>query len=104
MLRKYLEVDFAYEEDRKQMDDPPVRLGANEMADAFRRLPGPLRAEFKKAITAIDFDLAIGVAGKIQGEDEVLADALASLINTYRFDTLQEVLESHGSAGVDQNT
>jgi len=49
--------------------------------------------EFKEAVSALEMDTALAVIGEIRTHSQPLADALQKLVEDYRFDKLQKILD-----------
>lgn len=65
--------------------------------ELLMELPAELRLELMNAVDVVDFGETTGVIEKIRAQNEAMADALTDLVNQYRFDTLQELLEGNES-------
>jgi signal transduction histidine kinase/HAMP domain-containing protein/response regulator of citrate/malate metabolism len=94
LMHKHLGVRFVIEEgdlpgpegEKKEMEDmlTPETLAA---------LPDELRIGLEQAVASIDFDRAMEIIARIRQQNEPLAAALAEIVGSYRFDTLQVLFD-----------
>ena len=56
-------------------------------------LPPELRTSLKDMVEMVDFEATLRLVEQLRQQNEPLADALAELVNTYRFDILQELFK-----------
>jgi CheY-like chemotaxis protein len=89
-IAQHLGIRFVYE------DPPPVTLPnlAAELHPAdLAALPVEWLAELRQAADEIDTALAEAAITRIRAHNPALADGLADLVATYRFDQLQELIQ-----------
>ena len=74
---------------------PPTEevLTPEVLAEAFAALPETLQMDWKHAVLAVDIQAAHDLLLQMQQYNPALPEALAELLNQYRFDTLQALLE-----------
>jgi signal transduction histidine kinase len=93
LLHKHLEVEFTYQQATTATEETrsnDQRLLTPEMLDA---LPQDIRLSLKHAVETIELKQAKAVIAQIRQYNGPLADSLESLVNNYRFDTLQQLVE-----------
>jgi CheY-like chemotaxis protein len=90
VMCRHLGIRFVYEENRKQESKDTAR-GTLLTREALCVLPDDLLVKFRKAADIADIDTALDLTGQIRESHESLANALAALLNDFRFDTLQEL-------------
>jgi hypothetical protein len=56
-------------------------------------MPGDWLARLHQAAVQADADLALDLIDQIRSQNGRLADALASLVNNFRFDTLMDLTQ-----------
>jgi CheY-like chemotaxis protein/anti-sigma regulatory factor (Ser/Thr protein kinase) len=93
LMKKYLGVRYLYEEKEPYEKVKRLKIDEEQMVKAIDSLSAELRADIKKAAEAIDIDRAMVIVSRIRERDQAWADALAELLNSYRFDTLQKLFE-----------
>ena len=93
MMQKYLGVRYLYEA------LTPKKLNS-ENADRVEltpkllmELPAELRVKLKNAVDVVDFEGTRGVIEKIHDQNIAIADSLTGLLDQYRFDRLQKIME-----------
>jgi len=87
LLAKHLGVRLRYEPAPLSV---PVRLDSAALA----ALPADLQAGLRDAVNQADMDLAQAMIARIRPLNAPLADALAELVDKYRFDTLLTLLQN----------
>ncbi len=93
LIHKHLGVKFVYE-DISEVLTPEDKNQDVLTSDAISSLPQELRIELQQAAEIIDIETAHTLIEQVRQYNATLADALMKLVNTYRFDTLQELFES----------
>jgi len=88
MLHKHLGIELIYADEPESAADLGVLT-----ADRLRALPGEWQAALQDAAEETNPAAANAVIQQIREQDEPLADALAELVRTYRFDIMQAVFE-----------
>ncbi|HQR40720.1 MAG TPA: ATP-binding protein, partial [Blastocatellia bacterium] len=91
-LATRLGVRFVYESPAPA--DEPYSSEFNLTPEYLATLPTELKAQLHKAVLEGDVAGAMDVADLVRDHDDKLAMALRSLIRSYRFDELQELMES----------
>jgi len=91
-LTKHIGARFVYEEETTQQA-PPMVLSADLLAP----LPEVWRAELQESVEVLDAATASQLIEQIRPQDGALANALADLVKSYRFDILQELLTTTNS-------
>jgi CheY-like chemotaxis protein len=94
VLANHLGVRFVYDKEGAQ----PTSAQAAESEGALSSqtmatMPADWLARLHQAAIQADADLALELTEQIRAEQGSLADALASLINNFRFDTLMELTQ-----------
>lgn len=92
MISRHLGVEYTYEAQDEHIISSTM-ISKDEMQKAFNQLPENLRSDFRPAVDRIDFDKTMTIINRIRELDQTLADALAELLNSYRFDNLQRLFE-----------
>ncbi len=94
MLQRHLNVKFLYAADEipaenADLKDDKLRLNPSD----FHALPKEMVMKFKTSVEALEMDMALNVIEEIGEQNKPLADALKKIVEEYRFDTLQELLD-----------
>ena len=63
-------------------------------SDALAELPDELRDTLREATVALNLEIALSIIEQIQEYNQPLAGALRELIHDYRFDVVQDFLDS----------
>lgn len=92
-MQRYLGLVFVYETD--ETDETVSELREDAIKASIKALPADVVAEFKHAVETIDYDRAMAIVETLQDQNRDLAGALADLLNSYRFDTLQQVFDEN---------
>jgi CheY-like chemotaxis protein len=92
-MHQFLGVRYLYEAITPKMLKVENADRVKLTPELLMELPVELRLELKKAVDVVDFEDTMDIIGKIQAQNEALADALTDLVNQYRFDRLQELLD-----------
>jgi signal transduction histidine kinase/DNA-binding NarL/FixJ family response regulator/HAMP domain-containing protein len=94
-LVRHLGVRFVYDEAGAQPTSDQA-AGAEDLLSpaALAVLPPDWTAEFHQAAIQADADRALELIEQIREGREPLADALANLVNNFRFDTLMDLTQS----------
>ncbi len=95
ILSKHLGVEFVYKEDKPEGKSPKAESRSKLMKEAIASLPALLQMDFYKAVESIDFDKAMAIVERIRERDQGLAEDLAELLNSYRFDALQNLFKEN---------
>jgi CheY-like chemotaxis protein len=93
-LTNHLGVRFIYDEEGTQ--PTPAQAAESEQvlsAQSMATMPADWLARLHQAAIQADADLALDLTEEIRAKHVSLADALASLINNFRFDTLMELTQ-----------
>jgi DNA-binding response OmpR family regulator len=93
-LAHHLGVSFVYDKEGSR----PTSAQAAESEQALSSqtmatMPADWMARLHEAAIQADADLALELTEQIRAEHGSLADALASLVNNFRFDTLMELTQ-----------
>ncbi len=91
-MHQFLGVRYRYEEIKASTQRTANKERIKLTQELLMELPAELRTELKSAVDVVDFEETLEVIEKIQAQDEAIAEALADLVNQYRFDRLQEFL------------
>ncbi len=94
MLQKHLDVKFIYTDDKvsdekRKLKNDKLRLTPSD----FDALPEETVKKFKTSVKTLEIDLALKVIEEIREQNRPLADKLQTLVEEYRFDTLQKLLD-----------
>jgi ABC-type amino acid transport substrate-binding protein/CheY-like chemotaxis protein len=94
MLQKHLNIKFVYANDEiaGEKADPGKDILSLAPSD-LRELPDETVMKLKKSVAALEMDTTLNVIEEIREHDEPLADALKKLVEGYRFDKLQKLLD-----------
>ncbi len=93
ILHRHLGLQFVYAEEPNADGRTQTADGSEVLTpDALAALPEEWRAALQVAAEKISVTETNAVLDRIRERDEPLADALAGLVKTYRFDILQELL------------
>jgi signal transduction histidine kinase/CheY-like chemotaxis protein len=92
-LATHLGVQFIYEE-RARSTVRAVEPEEATVGDAIRELPVDWRADLQRAATEADGDRVLALVGAISDDYPALADALTSLVQNFRFDTLMTLADA----------
>jgi CheY-like chemotaxis protein len=93
-LVRHLGVRFVYDEAGAQTVQDQAEVAEDVLSPAsLAMLPPEWTAEFHQAATQADADHALGLIEQIREGRELLADALANLVNNFRFDTLMDLTQ-----------
>jgi PAS domain S-box-containing protein len=93
-LAEHLGVQFIYED--REAPARPADAEDRPALEGLAATPAPWRADLHRAATQADADLVLALVEEIRAADEALADALAYLVQNFRFDTLMELTEDRG--------
>jgi len=91
-MTNLLEIEFVYEEISEK-----DKINSKESvitSDRLSKLPKSWITKLNESSVSGDFSEAEAVVDKIREHDGELADALIELVNEFRFDILQEILEN----------
>jgi CheY-like chemotaxis protein len=94
ILRKHLNVRFVYADDETTVGKTIFNNDKSSLNLAdFNVLPKATVEKFKKAVATLEMDIVLTIIEEISELDQPLADALKQLVDSYRFDKLQKLLE-----------
>jgi len=91
MMSKHAGIRFVYEDEEPEQESR--KAGSTEVLtpEAIAVLPDDLLAKFRRTVLIADIGAAKRLTEQIRTDHEALADALAELLDDFRFDTLQEL-------------
>jgi ABC-type amino acid transport substrate-binding protein/CheY-like chemotaxis protein/two-component sensor histidine kinase len=94
MLKKHIDVKFVYASDeipgeKADLGKDRLNLIPSDLSD----LPDETVMKLMKSVAALEMDTTLNVIEEIREHDEPLADALKKLVEGYRFDKLQKLLD-----------
>lgn len=92
-LEQHLGIRFLYETPEDEDDDfatpsDPMPLNRETLAS----MPETWRVRMREAVLRVDMETALRLARELDGEHPAVARDLVTLINAFRFDTLQELV------------
>jgi CheY-like chemotaxis protein len=94
MMHKHLGVRYVYEEDEKVKGKRQRVKGEDVLTPiTLAALPNELWIDLQQAIEELDVDMTRCLIDQIRQQNEPLADALAELVEDFRFDILQKLFE-----------
>jgi CheY-like chemotaxis protein len=94
MVQKHLNVKFLYAADEIPAENANLKKDKLRLTPSdFDALPKEMVMKFKTSVEALEIDMAINVIEEIREQNQPLADALQKLVEEYRFDTLQKLLD-----------
>jgi len=93
MMTSHSDIRFVYEKERSESETQRAERKKALTPEALAVLPDDVIAKFRRAALIADLEEAMRLCERIRSENEPLADALAELVKTFRFDTLQKLLE-----------
>jgi len=94
MLQKHLAVKFVYADRELPGEKPEAGKERLSLAPSdLEELPEETLMKLIKSVAALEMDITLDVIEEIREHDELLADALKGLVEGYRFDKLQKLLE-----------
>ena len=94
MIKKYLNVKFIYSSNGISEEKAAIKPTRMKISPAdLQSLPKVTLVKFKKAIATLEMDTALNVIEEIRKLNGPLAENLQQLVEEYRFDTLQRLLE-----------
>ncbi len=92
LMTKHLGVRFVYEESAEKTPAKSEHAHKNILTlERWNAMPEELTAALKTSAERTDPKRSNAVINRIREHDEPLADALAELVRTYRFDIIQEL-------------
>ena len=95
IMQKHLGVRYAHEAEPITPPAPAADRFALNTA-ALADLPGDVLDGFRDAVNNADMELAQAMIARIRQQNAAFADALAELVETYRFDTLLALFQQQG--------
>lgn len=94
VLKKHLDVEYIYDDEMIPPEkEEKSTLSTNLSPADFYTLPQETVEQLKKSISTLKMNETLDVIELIKVHDETLAERLQKLVNEYRFDTLQDILE-----------
>jgi len=94
MLQKHLGVSFQYAD-----NDLPAQAAYHKIDNSgltsldLSALPQKTVDKFKRSVAALEMDTTLAIIEEIREHDELLAEPLRKLVEGYRFDKLQKLLD-----------
>jgi len=93
-LQKHLDVKFVYANAEILTEKSNLKSAKLKLRPAdFNALPKATVVRFKASVATLEMDTVLAVVEEIKEQDQPLADALKQLVDGYRFDKLQKLLE-----------
>jgi signal transduction histidine kinase/ligand-binding sensor domain-containing protein/CheY-like chemotaxis protein len=92
-MSEHLGARFIYEA-QKQTEEEPKKCEEKITRERFVNLPAEWIDSLNQAVTEGDIETALSVLDLIRDRDEILSDELRSLVKSYRFDEVQNLVES----------
>jgi len=93
-LANHLGVRFVYDAEGVGPISPPAASAGDVLSpETMAAMPADWSARLHQAAIQADADLALSLINDIRAEHESLADALASLVNNFRFDKLMDLTQ-----------
>lgn len=94
MLEKHLGIAFICQNaDDDILDSNASKAVRDVTSEALQRLPPHLRNDLRQAVAQADQEQSLSLARAIAQIDQALAAGVTRLVETYRFDLLQDLLE-----------
>jgi signal transduction histidine kinase/DNA-binding response OmpR family regulator len=94
MLQKHLNVKFLYATDEVSDDNGYLKRDKLRLTSSdFDALPEDIVKKLETSVKTLEIDMALNVIEEIRKQNRSLADALQKLVEGYRFDTLQKLLD-----------
>jgi signal transduction histidine kinase/DNA-binding response OmpR family regulator/streptogramin lyase len=90
-MARHLGVRYVYQSQEPEAFQSQVAPALT--AGDLRRLPADWRRDFQRAVETLDLDVAQNLVHRIGLENATLAVAIEDLLDNYRFDILQSLLE-----------
>ena len=82
------------------IENPNLKNDKFELTPSdFFALPQEVFMRFKTSVGALEMDLALNIIEEIREQNQPLADALQKLVEEYRFDKLQKLLDQIYQSG-----
>ena len=92
LMAKHLGLRYVYAE--KPVETAPLPdMEPGKLAERLAALPPEWLTELQKSMEEIDLDSSRRTIGKISAKDEALASAIASLIDDFRYDKVQDLIK-----------
>ncbi len=99
LIQKHLGVRYVYEDktiakrpfDKLRTSQAPIEKGLT--SESLAALPAEVLTELREAVTGLDSEESRKIIARIREDHPQLAEVLEKLVDTYRFDILQEYLE-----------
>jgi hypothetical protein len=89
---EHLGVRFIYEAKRRT-EEGPGKSEEKITRERFVNIPAEWIESLQQAVTEGDIEAALSVLDLIRDRDESLGDELRSLVKSYRFDEIQDLVE-----------
>jgi CheY-like chemotaxis protein len=94
MLQKHLKVKFLYATDETLVTNDNLNNDKRILTSAdFDALPKETLLKLKTSVATLEIDIVLAVVEEIRELNQPLADDLKKLVEGYRFDKLQKLLE-----------
>lgn len=90
MMAKHLKIHYIYVEQQPTTEATRMDLPSSE---AMAALPAEWLAVLVRAVEKIDLKAIEQIIGRINARDKTLAESLANLVEDFRFDTLQDLVD-----------
>jgi CheY-like chemotaxis protein len=94
LLHKHLGVRFVYEETGSRVAGSTVAVKDVVTPEALAELPADVLNALHEAVNSLDIKATHGIIDQIRRPHAALAEALERLVKVYRFDTIQEALDT----------
>lgn len=99
ILLKHLNIKFLYADNETETKNIDLKNTELKISPAdFVALPKESLIKFREAVAAAEMDTALTVIEDIREHNQVLANALKKLVEEYRFDKLQSLLDQSEKA------
>jgi PAS domain S-box-containing protein len=89
VLAQHLGVRFVYED--LAPETPTATQPGQVVQPSLAAIPGEWLTELNRAASRLDSDIVLDLVEQIRDRDQLLADYLIHLVNSYRFDTILEM-------------
>jgi signal transduction histidine kinase/CheY-like chemotaxis protein len=94
MLQKHLGIKFLYADEGSPVEIADLKSGKTRLTPSdLAALPQEIIMKLMSSVAALEMDTTLIVIEEIREQDEPLADALKKLVDEYRFDKLQKLLD-----------
>jgi DNA-binding response OmpR family regulator len=94
MLQKYLFIKFLHTNGENLTERTSRKNDKLDVSPAdFKTLPEALVTKFKASVATLEMDSCLNIIEEIKEQNQSLAAALKLLVEEYRFDKLQQLLD-----------